>query len=150
MSDKEGNLNVESEAEEEEDGEWEDWESGGDGEGEPAKSLFCNNVLDNPESAMDFDAENHNFDIRKFAIKHRLDEYDIFRCINWIRSEVKAGRTPAPAAIGDAVSAWRGNDDFLVPVMDDDALLFYDYEDVVAAWRLGNCNAGVNVTPTLE
>ena len=138
MSEEESEITgVESEDDAEEDGQWEDWESGGDGEGEPAKSLFCDSILENPEAAMDFDAQNHQFDIRKFAIKHRLDEYDIFRCINWIRSEVKAGRIPSPAALEGGVSeaAWRGKDDFLVPVMDEDALLFYDYEDVVAAWR---------------
>ena len=122
---------------EEEEGDWEEWESDGGDEGEPAMSLFCGTKCASPEAAMDYDAQHHNFDIRQFAIKHRLDEYDIFRCINWIRSEVKAGRPPTHDALLEpgALSAWRGNDDFLRPVLEDDAMLFYDYEEVVAMWR---------------
>lgn len=125
-----------------EQGDWEDWESGGDndddgGEDEPTRSLFTDKVLSSPEAAMQHDTEQHGFDLRAFAVKHRLDEYDIFRCINWIRQQVQAGVAPSqllPALEAEGGVPWRGNDRFLKPTLEDDALLFYDYDDVVSAW----------------
>lgn len=63
----------------------------------------------------------------------RLDDHDTFRVINYIRTEVAAGRDPRPAltaaaADTDAPRPWAG-DSFLVPVLPDDALLFYEFDD---------------------
>lgn len=70
------------------------------------------------------------------VFQERLDEYDIFRCINFVRSRVAAGEDPIPGLMaGETTAVWRGVDSFLTPVMQGDALLFYDYEDVVAAWQ---------------
>jgi hypothetical protein len=49
---------------------------------------------------------------------------------------VQAGSDPLPGlADRSSQPAWRGNDDFLKPVLQDDALLFHDYEDVVNSWQ---------------
>ncbi len=127
----------------EQDENWDDWQSdggaaSGNDDDERTKSLFCSKVLASPEAAMQHDAETFGFDLRQFAARERLDEYDIFRCINWIRRQVAAGRDPLPELLraeGAAAGEWRGNDDFLTPAMADDALLFYDYEEVVEACR---------------
>lgn len=72
--------------------------------------------------------------------QEKLDEYDIFRCINFIRRSVAEGTDPLPSlAAGSSSSVWRGNDDYLKPVMEDDALLFFDYDDIIASWRCDNC-----------
>lgn len=69
-------------------------------------------------------------------LQEKLDEYDIFRCINFIRRSVAEGTDPLPSlAAGSSSSVWLGNDDYLKPVMDEDALLFFDYDDVVSSWR---------------
>jgi hypothetical protein len=116
---------------------WEEWE--GDDEdlqGEPTCSLFCNKVLSSPEAAIQFDAENYGFDIRHFAVREHLEEYDIFRCINWIRKEVKNGINPLPAlAQPSNTSPWLGNDEYLTPLIAEDPMLLYDYEEVVESWR---------------
>lgn len=69
-------------------------------------------------------------------MQEKLDEYDIFRCINYIRTQVQAGSDPLPGlADRSSQPAWRGNDDFLKPVLQDDSLLFHDYEDIVNSWQ---------------
>ncbi|GAX80073.1 hypothetical protein CEUSTIGMA_g7511.t1 [Chlamydomonas eustigma] len=116
---------------------WEEWEGDDDGlEEEPTSSLFCSKVLNSAEAAMQFDAENYGFDIRQFAVKEHLEEYDIFRCINWIRSEVSKGVDPFQTlAKPSTSSAWLGNDEYLTPQVPEDPMLFYDYEEVIETWR---------------
>lgn len=68
-----------------------------------------------------------------------LDDYGTFRVVNFIRSEVAAGRDPKPALAeaaaagekkeGKAAAAPWDDDAFLVPVNPEDPLLFYEYED---------------------
>ncbi|KXZ55523.1 hypothetical protein GPECTOR_2g1072 [Gonium pectorale] len=130
-------LNPEEAAGREED--WDEWQ-GDDTDEDATKSLFGQERLPNPEAAMEHDASKYGFDIRQFAIQERLDEYGIIRVINYIRSEVAAGRDPLPALAstsgraggGGGAAAWS-DDRYLVPAMEDDALLFYDFEEVAAA-----------------
>ena len=146
-----------SDSGDDEEGDWEDWESGGDAqEGdedvEPTRSLFCDTMLCSPEAAIRFDAERFGFNLCQYAIEQRLDEYDIFRCINWVRRQSQqqqqalsaagdnagtaaAAATSLPAMLASSQQPWRGDDAYLVPTLQDDALLFHDYEGVVATWR---------------
>ncbi|PNH04501.1 putative protein arginine N-methyltransferase 3, partial [Tetrabaena socialis] len=125
---------------------WEEWEGGADEEDEDVtKSLFEDVMLPSPEAAMQHDAERNSFDLRRFAVQTRLDEYGIMRLINYIRTEVAAGRDPrdalaaaAAAASGPGAAAapaaahpWS-DDRFLMPAAEDDALLCFDFEDVAA------------------
>jgi hypothetical protein len=62
-----------------------------------------------------------------------LQDYDTIRCVNYIRSEVAARRDPRPALSeavsgGSACRPWA-DDRYLCPVLEDDALLFFDYDD---------------------
>lgn len=71
-----------------------------------------------------------------------LDDYGTIRVINFIRTEVAAGRDPRPAlsaaaaagsssAANEAAAAaapWSG-DTYLQPVLADDPLLTYDFDD---------------------
>lgn len=59
-----------------------------------------------------------------------MDDYGIIRCVNFIRSEVAAGRDPRSAlhSISEQAPTWLSDDSYLRPVMQDDALLFYDYD----------------------
>lgn len=68
------------------------------------------------------------------AVQERLDEYGIIRLINYIRSEVAAGKNPLPvlAAGGSSGAVPWLDDQYLVPTMKDDAMLSYDFEDVAA------------------
>ncbi|GIL52530.1 hypothetical protein Vafri_8372 [Volvox africanus] len=114
---------------------WDEWQGdAGDEDEDETKSLFGPERLSNPEAAIAHDAAKYGFDLRQFALQERLDEYGIIRVINYIRSEVAAGRDPRPplAASGSGGAAWL-DDHYLVPAMEDDALLFYDFEDLAAA-----------------
>ncbi len=64
-----------------------------------------------------------------------LDEYDIIRVINFVRAEVKAGRDPRDTLAASSSGGARpwADDAYLRPVLEDDALLCYDFEEVAAA-----------------
>ena len=67
------------------------------------------------------------------CLQAALQEYDTIRCVNYIRKEVAAGRDPrsaltAAAAASSELRPWA-DDRYLQPVLEDDALLFFDYED---------------------
>ncbi|GFR48908.1 hypothetical protein Agub_g10857, partial [Astrephomene gubernaculifera] len=121
------------------DEDWDEWqEEACDADEDATKSLFGPERLPNPEAAMEHDAAKYGFDLRQFAIQEGLDEYGIIRVINFIRTEVAAGRDPLPllAASRSSTStsaspAWA-DDRYLLPALQDDALLFYDYEEVAA------------------
>jgi hypothetical protein len=65
----------------------------------------------------------------------RLGDYATIKLVNFIRAEVAAGRDPRPALQAAAATAgsteqqpW-GDDSYLQPVLPDDPLLTYEYDD---------------------
>jgi hypothetical protein len=81
----------------------------------------------------------------------RLDEYDTLRCINYIRTEVAAGRDPRPALAavapgGAAAAPWAptpaGDEPYLRPALEDDGLLFYDFDEEAAEEGAGQGAGG--------
>ncbi len=58
-----------------------------------------------------------------------MDEYEVIKCINYIRASVKAGRDPRSELAG-AVSTpekpWQ-DDKYLIPVLPDDAMLYHEF-----------------------
>ncbi len=64
-----------------------------------------------------------------------LTDYDTIRCVNFIRSEVAAGKSPLQALLRDNFAAqppWE-KDEYMRPVLPEDPLLFYDFDEVVFA-----------------
>ena len=63
------------------------------------------------------------------GIQVGMDEYEVIKCINYIRASVKAGRDPRSELAG-AVSTpekpWQ-DDKYLIPVLPDDAMLFHEF-----------------------
>lgn len=64
---------------------------------------------------------------RMMLPQKRLDEYGVIRVVNYIRSEVAAGREPRGALSGEH-QPWAG-DKFLQPVLANDALLMHDFDE---------------------
>ena len=65
------------------------------------------------------------------ALQNGLSDYDTIRCINFIRAEVAEGRSPLQALLkGKANTArpWE-NDQYMRPVIPEDPLLFYDFDE---------------------
>lgn len=90
------------------------------------------------------------------TMQAQLDDYDVLRVINFIRAQVKAGQDPMPAlrahaatpAASRPLAPWA-DDSFLVPVLEMDALLCYDYEDYMSgagAGVAGGAEAGPSGT----
>lgn len=109
---------------------------GGDGpapEEQTCRSLFSDRSFATPEEAFAHDAKHHGFDLRRFARRHRLTDYDCIKAVNFIRAEVAAGRDPLPALLGArSITAPSempfAGDQWLTPVLEDDGLMFHDFE----------------------
>ena len=71
----------------------------------------------------------HVSDGNFIGIQACMDEYEVIKCINYIRASVKAGRDPRSELAG-AVSTpekpWQ-DDKYLIPVLPDDAMLFHEF-----------------------
>jgi protein arginine N-methyltransferase 3 len=85
----------------------------------------------------------------RIALQRSLDDYDTIKIINFIRAEVAAGRDPLPALVAAPTAAaaaaggsdasavpWE-SDSYLQPVLADDPLLTYEYDEGVAATEMG-------------
>lgn len=106
-----------------EDEKWdEDW---GEYEGDACVSLFCDTVLPSVNECCQHDSDKFGFDLRQYARQHTLGDYDVIKCINFIRSRVKAGADPLPLLV-QGPSAFA-DDEFLQPILPDDALMFHDF-----------------------
>lgn len=69
------------------------------------------------------------------TMQHKLDEYGVIRCINFIRDTVASGGDPRPS-LAEGTAAFE-DFRFMHPVMADDALLSHDF----AAPSLPGCVA---------
>ncbi|GMH33891.1 hypothetical protein BSKO_01725 [Bryopsis sp. KO-2023] len=113
------------------DASWDDWEgSGEEAAEESAQSLFENEKFPSPEKALRHDADKYGFDLPAFAVMAKLDDYDVIKLVNYIRMEVSQGNDVLEVLkskdVGD-VKPWN-EEKYLKPVLEDDALLFFDYE----------------------
>ena len=108
---------------------WEEGGSGDEGRWPPAWSLFEARAFpEGPAAALAHDAEEHGFDLRALARREGWNFYDAVRAVNFVRSEVAAGRRPreadfAAAGNGGVAAGWR-DDAHLAPFQPDDELLF--------------------------
>lgn len=97
---------------------WEDAEP--DEEQDQIVSLFDDKVFANTLSMLNHCKEKYNFDFLSIRDKFALDFYGNIKLVNFIRSEVKEGRSVSPT-----ISQKDFDDEkYLKPVLEDDALLF--------------------------
>ncbi|KAI9313043.1 S-adenosyl-L-methionine-dependent methyltransferase [Dichotomocladium elegans] len=104
---------------------WDDWEREDQYDSAP-KCLFCAETFEMPEEAFQHCQQMHGFDFLAVKRSLNLDFYKCIRMINYIRKQVLL--RPELAGTKDFVLTgnedfWE-NDEFLQPVMEDDALLF--------------------------
>ena len=58
-----------------------------------------------------------------------MDEYEVIKCINFIRtcvSQEKDPRSELAGAVSTPEKPWR-DDRYLIPVLPDDAMLFHEF-----------------------
>ncbi|KAF2170254.1 hypothetical protein M409DRAFT_19857 [Zasmidium cellare ATCC 36951] len=103
---------------------WEDLED--DTETLNIQCLFCATTFPSAKAMLDHCTESHDFDFLDVQRQHKLDFYGAIKLVNYIRSEVKAGKEKP--AVDDA-KLWE-DDKFLQPALADDALLF-SLDDVI-------------------
>lgn len=108
-------MSTSSESSVEED--YEGWNSD-DLESKKTIALTENKAFDSPESALEFDKQN-GLDLLELIKRLNLDHYNQIRLINYIRKN----STDAVAAITPN-DAFFSNDEYLIPVIEADPLLF--------------------------
>lgn len=93
------------------------------------KSLFNEDTLKSVEELILHDKEIFGFDLREQVKAHCTDELSIIRLINFVRSETAA----APAVDSNFIDSlvikigtkeFASDDKYMVPVIEDDPLLF--------------------------
>ncbi|GAA5846271.1 hypothetical protein JCM9279_005883 [Rhodotorula babjevae] len=100
---------------------FDDWQE----DDQPARSLFDDNELPSARAALEHDRDTHGVDLALLA--STLDFFERIRLINWIRAT-----KPDPASLRrlDRNAAFLDDDQYLKPVIEDDALLQLDFDSL--------------------
>ncbi|KAI9884564.1 MAG: hypothetical protein M1823_003659 [Watsoniomyces obsoletus] len=106
-------------SEDEEEG-WDDIEP--DIEPTQIQSLFDEQSFSDVRSMLDHCRQTHNFDLEDIVRRMGLDFYSKIKLVNYVRTEVRAGRTISSSS--DLRKELFQDDKYLEPVLKDDALLY--------------------------
>lgn len=139
-----------SSGEEDNDDMWEEVEEEGgiEDESSPAMCLFCNEVKEDAEEVLTHCRKEHGFDIGQMQRKHDLDCISFIKMINYIRSQNPSSVSMLNVPTGS--SAPWDSDEFMKPVIPDDALLLFDIESSEDGASLDNTSASSPRTPDNE
>ena len=102
---------------------WEDLED--DREEVQVKSLFDDKTFSSAQEVFQHCKDNYDFDIRQLKRDLELEDLDLIKLVNYIRTHVKAGNIKPDIS---SKSCFEG-DIYLKPVLEGDALL-YSLDDV--------------------
>lgn len=109
--------------------EFSEWiEDDEDDESELVQSLFCETKLRNIEQLIEFDSATFGFDLYYVVKTHCTDDFSYIKLINFIRSfpfdpsSKEASITSLMEAV--ATSKFLEGEQYLLPILEDDALLF--------------------------
>ncbi|OWZ43844.1 protein arginine N-methyltransferase 3 [Cryptococcus neoformans c45] len=102
-----------------------DWASSF-GDARQTKSLFDDTILPTQELALQYDQDNWDFDLKEVCEKLGLDMFGRIRLINLIRN---AGLDKDQILALHADDPLLKDDNLLIPVIPDDPLLQYDFDD---------------------
>ncbi|XP_069824152.1 protein arginine N-methyltransferase 3 [Dendropsophus ebraccatus] len=103
---------------------WDDEDDGG--AGAEVRCLFCDRTDSSPEDVFKHCKSQHDFDIHQVISRHGLDFYGYIKLINYIRS---TGCTPGALTGVTGPVPWD-KEEFYKPVIQDDGLLQYDFNDM--------------------
>ncbi|XP_056383896.1 protein arginine N-methyltransferase 3 [Hyla sarda] len=103
---------------------WDDEDDGGGGM--EVRCLFCDRTDPSPEDTFRHCKSQHGFDIQQVVSQHCLDFYGFIKLINFIRS---TGCSAESLSTVTDTKPWD-KEEFFKPVIPDDGLLQYDFEDI--------------------
>lgn len=86
--------------------------------------LFCSHTLSNIEEGFTHCKSAHKFDLKKLKVKHNMECYSYIKLINYIKTH-----KPAPEVIMDSVTELWNDDKYLMPVENDEWLM-YDFDSL--------------------
>ncbi|SCZ88312.1 BZ3500_MvSof-1268-A1-R1_Chr10-2g02915 [Microbotryum saponariae] len=110
---------------------WDDWQ---DEQPALAKSLFSPEQFDSATAALQHDRQHFGVDVPLLA--STLDFFERIRLINWIRAtSTSRPQKPEPSSLErlDRNADFLQDDQYLKPVLQDDALLQYDFDQLSLA-----------------
>ncbi|XP_012279770.1 protein arginine N-methyltransferase 1 [Orussus abietinus] len=87
--------------------------------------LFCKEVVDSIPKALRHVEVFHDFNLATFKTKHALDVYSYIKLVNFIRR-----KEVSPEELNSAESKSWNSDEYLMPVLQDDAWLMLDIEEI--------------------
>ncbi|KAF7729840.1 hypothetical protein EC973_003574 [Apophysomyces ossiformis] len=104
---------------------WDDWESDEEGDAE-SQCLFCSQIFSSPVGTFGHCKDTHGFDFLDVKRSLKLDFYQTIRMINYIRHQVLTHPDLATTKSFTITGSepFLENDEFLKPVLENDALLF--------------------------
>ena len=108
------------------DEEWSDIEETEDHEDSKMLCLLCKETFKMADKCLSHMAESHNFNLLTFCKSNKLDFYDFIKLINYIRAKCITEHSVTSIERADFSS-----EDFLRPVLADDALLQIDFEGLL-------------------
>ena len=109
----------------EQDEEWQDVEE--DAENVSFTSLFDDQQFSSIISMLEYCRDKHNLDVWKLRKDMQLDDLDLMKLVNYVRQEVKAGRS----IVSITTKSQFEDNNYLQPILQDDAVL-YSLEDAFA------------------
>ena len=102
------------------DQEYESWVEVDNGLDMPATCLFCPHKSPSVEGLWAHATDSHNFSVGDLIRRHSLDNFGYIKMVNFVR---KNGTGVAELMGMDSV-LW-GDDEYLKPILEDDALLTF-------------------------
>ncbi|KAG0267786.1 hypothetical protein DFQ27_008285 [Actinomortierella ambigua] len=134
----------------EQDNGWDDWEEE-EGMNVPCKCLFCPIEFPSAKDVFDHCTSSHGFDFLKTRRTLGLDFYQSIRLINYLRKQAQENPAVEKTTSFELKSkdeAFLSEDSYLLPVMEDDALL-YAFEDLDIV-DVGQVPLSPTLTPEAE
>ncbi|XP_073514328.1 protein arginine N-methyltransferase 3 isoform X1 [Phyllobates terribilis] len=122
------------------DGAWDDEDDGG--AGIEVRCLFCDRRHSSPEETFSHCRSQHQFDIQQMVSLHGLDFYGFVKLINFIRS---TGCSAESLTNVTDPKPWD-KDEFFKPVIPDDGLLQYDFEEMEHDQKIPNTSEDASPT----
>ena len=128
---EENEINEEVDVEDDTDN-YNDWESDGDADDAPVKSLFCDVLLPSVQAQLDFDRQTFDFDLKNIITEMNLqDDLLLIMLVNYIRHVSKSASSSTGTVDVKALSDSIRNREFITdtdaymkPVLEDDPLLY--------------------------
>eukprot|EP00088_Acartia_fossae_P030332 TRINITY_DN3130_c0_g1_i1.p1 TRINITY_DN3130_c0_g1~~TRINITY_DN3130_c0_g1_i1.p1 ORF type:complete len:566 (+),score=127.74 TRINITY_DN3130_c0_g1_i1:27-1724(+) len=112
----------------------------------PALDLFSKKTFRTAEECIEHCRDVHGMDLNVLKKRHNMDTFSYIRLINYIRTEL-----PSPGFVMALSSDSKWEDDkFMRPVIEDDPLLMYNFDDDEDSYDEDENGFGIDISRDLN